>query len=178
MSPAQPKINELDASIRKILRERAREVSKRQDSEHRAEGQEILEVHSRSQNFALPLASIASISELTSLAPIPRVPSAIRGLVSIRGEILIGVELALLASGAASGIADLRRVIVLQSENQRIAVLAERIVAVKNIQLPSFRNERPADMPFLTGTDENFLSLVDPGALIRFTFNMVSGGSR
>src|SRR5690349_10673104 len=103
MSSAQPKITQLDPEIRKILRERAREVSKRQASEVRSEGQEVLEIHSRGQSFALPLASIASISELTSLAPLPRLPPAIRGLVSVRGEIVMAVELALLAAGAAGG---------------------------------------------------------------------------
>ncbi len=172
-----PRLLEIPEEDRLLLQERAREVAKRPESGELADGVEVLEVHSRGQNYALPLSAVSSITELTSIASIPRAPPAIRGLVSVRGEVLLGVELALLTGGGGSGIADLRRVVVVGGENVRVAILAERIISVRQVQTSNFRADRLSQYPFVMGTDENFLSLVDPGALINFSFRLVGGGT-
>ncbi len=172
-----PRLLDIPPEELELLRERAREVAKRPESAELADGVEVLEVHSRGQNYALPLSAISSITELTSIAAIPRAPAAVRGLVSVRGEVLLGVEMALLTGGGASGIADLRRVVVVGVESTRIAILAERIISVRQVQSSGFRADRLSQYPFVVGTDENFLSLVDPGALINFAFRLIGGGA-
>ncbi|MGQ0508240.1 MAG: chemotaxis protein CheW [Myxococcaceae bacterium] len=172
-----PRLLDIPEEDRKLLKERAREIAKRPESAELTDGLEALELHSRGQNYAIPLSAISSITELSSIAAIPRAPSAVRGLVSVRGEVLLAVELALLTGGAGSGIADLRRVVVVGVDSLRLAILAERIISVRQVQAGNFRADRMSQFPFVVGTDENFLSLVDPAALINFAFRQLGGAT-
>jgi purine-binding chemotaxis protein CheW len=164
------RIVQLPEADRQILRERAVEVARRQESSAPQDGVDIVEVHSRGQMFGIPLAGVASITELSSLAPVPRAPMLLRGLVNVRGEVLVGIELALLTGTATGGIADLRRIIAVTAGDLRIAVLAEKIASVRTVQTSAFRSDGVTHAPYIVGTDEHFLSLVDPAALIKFAF--------
>lgn len=164
---------------RALLQLRARELARPQgtDASGGPEGVEVLELLSRGQRFALPLASVRSITELVSLAPLPRSPASLRGLVSVRGEVLVSVELGLLLGDTSGGIADLRRVIVVADEGRSLAVLAERIVGVMEVQTSTFAVAARANASFLEGTDEHLLSLLSIPRLIDHSFQLASGAT-
>ncbi len=125
---------------------------------------DLLEIQSHGQKFALPLVDLLGVAELASLAPIPRAPRSVRGLVTFRGELLLGVELSALVGQSDTGITDLRRVIALTSHPMKIAILGEKILSIRTAPRDSFKPE-PSRHGFVVGIDENFISLVAPDLL-------------
>jgi purine-binding chemotaxis protein CheW len=133
---------------------------------------ELLEIQSHGQRFALPLSALQGISELNSLAPIPRAPPSIRGLVSFRGELLVGVELSALLGQSNTGIVDLRRIITLTSQTMKMAILGEKVLSVRSAPKDLFRPE-PGRFAFVAGIDENFVSLLDPDLLVAHVLQLL-----
>jgi hypothetical protein len=171
-APGYQRFGELAPDVLALLRERARAVAQQPAAATQAgEEMEVLELRSRGQRFLVPLAAVEGVVELTSLATLPRPPPAVRGLVSFRGEVLVGVELALLAGGGAGGgMADLRRVVALAAEGRRLALLTESGLLARSVPLASFGAMAGQALPFVVGTDASFASLVEPAALIAYAF--------
>jgi chemotaxis signal transduction protein len=162
----------LPGDERKALQASAELLARRPDEERVAD-LEVLCIHSRGQVFAIPLAAVLSITELVSLAFVPRVPPAVRGLVSVRGEVMLALELAAMLRTGEAGLKDLRRVVVLGVGSQRLAVLAERILAVKATTSSAFTGKSTDGAPFVTGVDEEFTSLIAPEALFAHAFRLL-----
>jgi len=171
MSEAWP-FAELPPEERAQLQAAARELAKRPEAA-RQEDLEVLIIHSRGQTFAVPLLSVLSVAELHSLALIPRGPAAVRGLVSVRGEVIVAVELAALAGGGQAGLSDLRRVVVVASGPRRLAILTERMLSVRATAASVFARDPLAAHPAIAGTDAELTSLVDPDALVTEAFRQL-----
>jgi chemotaxis signal transduction protein len=151
-----------------VLRERAREAAVATEEDDRSDEFEVLEVQSRDQTFALPLNSVEGITDLVSLAAVPRPSSLIRGLVSFRGEVLVGVELASLFGHGSVGVADLRRIVVVASGGNKIAVLTEKALSVGQRRAKTFLASSGTKKPFVVGTNERFVTLLDSNALVTY----------
>ena len=175
---ALQKLYELPAGELEVLKQRARALAKPlsfSQSQDESELVEYLEIHSRGQVFAVPLAVVEGIGDLTALAHAPRAPPACRGIVSFRGEILLGLELSILLGSGGAGLADLRRLIILSANNLKAAIVAEKVVSIRSAQPSSFIRDRLAAHPFVVGVDRDFVTLLEPGLLIQFAFDMVQG---
>jgi chemotaxis signal transduction protein len=168
-SPHQ-RLSGLQASELEVLRERARQLARPLSSEDTTDQVELLEVHSRGQRFALPLSAIEGIVHLTSVAIVPRAPAFVRGLVSFRGEVLVGIELCTFVGGAQPGFADLNRVVAIAAGGTKLALLAEKIVSVRAASTGTFHADPAWQQAYVIGTDESFVTLLDPTALIVHAF--------
>lgn len=167
----------LTAEVLEVLRSRGRELAKPM-ADYQESGTDLietLEIQSRSQTFAIPLIVIEGIGDLVSVATAPRAPPIVRGLVSFRGEVLLGVELSSLLGGTEGGIADLRRIIALASDGKKIAILAEKVVSVRTVAVDSFKPNRISQPPFVVGTDSEFITLLDPANLVAHVLRSVRG---
>lgn len=175
VSLGHQRLRALPADELQILKDRARELARPIASADEMAQLELLELHSRGQRFALPLSAIEGITQLTSVASVPRAPAFARGLVSFRGEILIGIELCTFAGGAQPGFADLQRVVAISAGGARLALLAERIVSVRTSSSSAFRADPAWQQPWVVGTDELFVTLLDPASLISNVFKAFGG---
>lgn len=172
MGTAHQRFFDLSEADRTLLRERTLEVARQLPTTGGREMLELLEIQSHGQNFALPLSALQGITELNSLAPIPRAPPSIRGLVSFRGELLVGVELSALLGQSNTGIVDLRRIIALTSQTMKMAILGEKALSVRNAPRDLFRPEK-SRFAFVAGIDENFVSLLDPDLLGAYVLQLL-----
>jgi chemotaxis signal transduction protein len=157
-----------------LLKQRAKELAKAPEDTSDKEVVELLELYSRGQRFSIPLSAVEGIIELSSIATVPRAPPFVRGLVSFRGEVLVGVEVSLVV-GASTGFADLQRVIALTHAGARLALVAERGLSVRETALSQFKAGAVAQHPAIAGTDAAFASLLDVGGLIRHVFDALGG---
>jgi len=157
-----------------VMRERARELARKPSADLSGTVIEVLEINSRSQRFAIPLQNVEGVAEVSSVACVPRCPGFVRGLVSFRGEVLVCVELSSLVAASDQGFADLRRIVSLAADGRKLALLAEKDMVVRPTLLESFKPSSLGSSGFLVGTDETFLSLLDPSALIAHSFRMLS----
>lgn len=158
-----------------LLQQRALEIAKVSENVEQQELLELLEIESRGQRFAVPLKTLEGVVELTSVAPIPRAPGVVRGIISFRGELLLGLELSALVGSTSTGITDLRRIIAVNASTMKVAILAEQITSIRAAPKVSFRPDPSRRFSFVVGIDENFVSLIDPDALVSQTLNLLGG---
>lgn len=165
---------ELPESDRALLRDRARETAAPAKAEEQADLLGVLEFESGGQLYALPLEVIEGIVELQMLAPVPRAPAAVRGLVLFRGEVLLAADLSRLFGGA-TGITDLRRVVALSAGGKRLALLTQKALVVQLVERESFKPTESAGPSPVLGVDSRCMALLDPAALIEHVFAAVEG---
>jgi purine-binding chemotaxis protein CheW len=168
--------SELPPAERLVLQAAAQALARSSEAE-RTEDLEVLSVQSRGQAFAVPLQAVLSVTELHSLSFVPRAPAAVRGLLSVRGEVMIAVELAALAGAGEVGLQDLKRVVVLGIGPRRLAVLTERILSVRSTSSQAFKASGRQRVPFVTGLDDELTSLIDPAALLTHAFALLERAS-
>jgi purine-binding chemotaxis protein CheW len=149
-----------------VLRARAREAAQAAQVEEAGEREEVLVLHAGGQALALPLRAVEGVTEMSTLAAVPRAAPWVRGLVPFRGEVLLAVELAQLLGSRTGGIADLKRVVALSAGGRRVALLVERVSAVRSVSPADFRPDPLARRAYLVGTDSDFLSLLEPAGLL------------
>lgn len=162
---------------RAILRERSKQTARVVSVVASERDVEVLELASRGQIFVVPIGAVEGVSELSSLAAVPRSSSFVRGLVGFRGEVLVAVELSGSGDGGRTGggFADLRRLVCLAAGGRKVAVLCERAMVVRTVDPAEFVSDALARSSFIVGTSPEFVSLVDPGAFIQHVFASLGG---
>lgn len=174
-APGFRRFTALDEETRRLLQSRARALAGQQAEENDGEQVEVLLLQAAGQTVALPLEAVLGVTELTNLAPVPRAPPLVRGLVSFRGEILVGVEAGAVLGSGQTGIADLRRVVALESDAGRMALLAEKVTAARTMDRRRFAPAADGTRPWFAGVDPEFVTLFDVPELIRSVWRMLGG---
>ncbi|RIK94703.1 MAG: chemotaxis protein CheW [Proteobacteria bacterium] len=121
--------------------------------------------------YALPVERVREIVRLRPITPVPRVPACVRGVLSLRGEIVQVVDLRLrLGLAPAQGASPRRRVIVLNGEDgQLTGVLVDRVSEVLRLREDALRppTERDAGtVAALAPYGERFVSVFDVDRLL------------
>jgi len=123
--------------------------------------------------YALPVERVREIVRMRSITPVPRVPAAVRGVISLRGEIVQVVELRrrLGLAGHDEAAAGRRaRIVVLNGDDgQLTGLLVDRVSEVLRIDEDALRPPatREADaVSALAAYGERFVSLFDVDRLL------------
>jgi len=139
---------------KRILHERAlalaAEPARRQTPDQSIEVVEFLLAHER---YAVESFHVREVYPLENLTPLPCTPAFVLGIVNLRGEIVSVIDLRKFFDLAQTGLPDLNKVIVLESENMTFGILADAILGVRRIPLAGIQ---PA-LPTLTGIREKYL---------------------
>lgn len=135
----------------------------------------VLEVGTGAQIFAIPLELVAAVVEVSAVASLPGQPDAVRGLVVVRGEILVAFDLARLADAGARGLVDLRRAVVIRAGGRSAALLVERVIAARTTTRASYAGSVVALRRFVVGVDEALTALVDPAGVLDAAFSLLDG---
>lgn len=175
-APGYRRFHDLPPDELQVLRERARRLAPVPQAGSTGDEVEVLEIHSRGQSFALPLAAVEGVMELASVAALPQAPASVRGLVSFRGEVLVAFELSSLVGGGNPGIVDLRRVVAVSAGGRKLALLTERVLTVRTALVSAFKPIDGARFAFLVGADATLVSLLDPGGLVTHALGTLQQG--
>jgi purine-binding chemotaxis protein CheW len=134
---------------------------------------ELLVIWLDEDPYALPIERVREIVRLRPITPVPRVPASVRGVISLRGEIVQVLDLRcrLELPAIASGL-DLRRhrIVVLSGEDGQLAgVLVDRVSEV--LRTPAAATRAPAaresdTVCALVPHGECFVSLFDVDRLL------------
>ena len=91
------------------------------------------------ERIAVAVRSVASVQAFDLLTPIPCAPAHIRGIVPVHGELIAVLDLGAWLQLPRQGITQLDQLIVLQFNALKLAVLADRIVGVRQIERAALR---------------------------------------
>lgn len=115
--------------------------------------------------YALPVERVREIVRIRPITPVPRVPSEVRGVISLRGEIVQVVDLRMrLGVAPIEPMRSSRIIVVHDGEGQVAGVLVDAVTAVLRVPpdsiLPAATGESGA-VEALCPRGEEFVSLID-----------------
>ncbi len=122
--------------------------------------------------YAMPVERVREIVRMRAMTPVPRVPAEIRGVITLRGEIVQVVDLRMRLGLATPEAGRRTRIIVLHGDDDRVTgVLVD---AVREVVRVSEDDVRPATGGegdavaelFLSG--ENFVSIIELDRVLDF----------
>jgi purine-binding chemotaxis protein CheW len=143
----------------------ARAALRREAQEDTALRREFVTFHVDGDAYALPIERVREIVRLRSITPVPRVPSAIRGVISLRGEVVEVVDLRLRLGLAAHEPSRASRIIVLHGDDGAVTgLLVDAVRDVLRIPEDQMRSASGGDneaVAALLVRGSEFVSLLD-----------------
>jgi purine-binding chemotaxis protein CheW len=151
--------------------ELARAAGSRRDGPAPAEVlRQLLCVRVEGVPYAVPVENVREIVRVRPITPIPRVSSCVRGVISLRGEIIQVIDLRLRLGLAPGAAAKTNRIVVVQAEDGRVAgVLVDEVREVLRASESAIGSPPAGEVGIVAALCTNgaeFVSIVDPERLL------------
>ncbi|TAM59438.1 MAG: purine-binding chemotaxis protein CheW [Rhodanobacter sp.] len=131
---------------------------------------EIVEFMLAHERYAVESRYVREVFPLENLTPLPCLPRFVLGIVNLRGEIQVVIDLKMFFDLPGTGLTDLDKVIVLHSGNMFFGILADAIVGVRHVALADIQPSLPTLMgireDYLQGVTADRLVVLDAGKLL------------
>jgi purine-binding chemotaxis protein CheW len=114
---------------------------------------EVLEFVLASEHYAMESMHIREVYPMKEFTLIPGTPSFVLGLINVRGQILSVIDIRRFFDLPVRGLSDLNRVMVVQTPDMELGILADRIVGVRHVPLSDLQ---PA-LPTMTGIRSEYM---------------------
>lgn len=146
-----------------ILKSRARELARAQGGQRRA-GDEItvVELLLAHERYAVEVSHVREACFVKDITVLPGVAPFVVGIVCVRGRILSVIDLKKFFDLPIRGLADLNRLVILNSGQMEIGILVDAIVGVRSV-VPG---ELQPTLPTLSGARQEYLKGIAPDGLI------------
>jgi purine-binding chemotaxis protein CheW len=140
---------------RRILRARARSLAARDKAEEHASRLrfEVVEFVVGPEHYAIESSYICEIHPLSEFTPLPCTPAFVLGLINVRGQILSIIDIKKLLGLPEKGLTELNKVIIVQSGQMEVGILADAIVGVRLLAA----DELYPSLPTLTGIGAEYV---------------------
>ncbi len=121
--------------------------------------------------YAIPVERVREIVRIRPITPVPRVPAEVRGVISLRGEIVEVIDLRRRLDLEPAEPVRSTRIIVVHSENGKIAgILVDAVREVTRVSENAIRPVSSAEVgavESLCVRGEEFVSLIDLDRMLR-----------
>jgi purine-binding chemotaxis protein CheW len=149
----------------------ARAAGSRRDAAAPAEAmRQLLCVRVDGAPYAVPIENVREIVRVRPITPIPRVAKEVRGVISLRGEIIQVVDLRLRLGLAGVTPTKAHRIVVVQTDDGRLAgLLVDAVREVLRVSESAIGAPASADTGIVVALCTNgaeFVSIVDPQRLL------------
>ena len=95
------------------------------------------------RHFAIASAFVREVRPLDDLTPLPCTPGFVSGIINAHGRIIAVIDLKTFLELPESGLNDLNKVIILQSGDLAVGLLADRIVGADRLPLADLQAPSP-----------------------------------
>jgi purine-binding chemotaxis protein CheW len=163
--------DELAESHRRVLRERA-ELLSRRDEAVADEGRimPVLEFTLGDERYAVDATAVREVCRVKAITPVPSTPEHIAGVMAVRGRIVAVVDLAVLVAAPACVLGEDTMGIVLRADDMEFAVAADSVVGLRTISDSSLQVDvsalAGARRSYLLGVTENRTAVLDAQRLL------------
>jgi purine-binding chemotaxis protein CheW len=164
----------VNTDAREILKARARTLARAQKSATTDATLEVIEFRLASERYAIESRHVHGVHELRELTPLPGTPAFVLGIVNLRGRILPVLDLKKFFGLPEQGLTDLHRIIQVRGADLEFGLLADVIVAVRQIAVASLV---PA-LATLTGIHAEYLKGVSDERLVVLDFDRILADPR
>jgi purine-binding chemotaxis protein CheW len=147
---------------RRILKARAQELARKPPpSIDPRELLEIVEFELAGERYGIEVTRISVVCALKELTPVPCTPDFVFGIINLRGAMHTVIDLKRFFDLPDSGLTELNQVLILESEDVRLGILADTILGVRTIRLAALESS----LPNLSGIRASYLKGVTSGGL-------------
>ena len=151
--------------------ELARAAGTRRDGKATAEVlRQLLCVRVEGAPYAVPVENVREIVRVRPITPIPRTVSAVRGVISLRGEIIQVIDLRMRLRLPPAAAAKANRIVVVQVDDGRVAgVLVDEVREVLRVSESAIGSPPAGEAGIVAALCANgaeFVSIVDPERLL------------
>ncbi|HYC00979.1 MAG TPA: chemotaxis protein CheW [Candidatus Limnocylindrales bacterium] len=158
------------AHVQEVLEARARILARPpQPQTAQAEGLRVLEFRLGPDRYAIEQRYVREVQALSDLTPLPSVPSFVRGIVNVRGQILAVIDLFELLELPRSAGTDERMLAIVQWNDVEFCILADAIVGVGSVTRatvqPSLPSLSGAAAKYLVGVTVEHVAILDIGRI-------------
>ncbi len=148
---------------RRILRERARKLARKPDSEEaRGALLEVIEFGLADERYAIEVEFVKEVCLLKDLTPVPCTPSFILGIINVRGQVISVTDVRDFFDLPKKETTESSRVLILNNRAMELGILAESVTGQRKIPLDSVQS----NMPALTGIREHYIKGVTSDRLV------------
>jgi len=127
--------------------------------------QQLLAVELDGVPYAIPVDRVREIVGLCPITPVPRVPAEVRGVISLRGEIVMVIDARRrLQLPPASPTRSSRIVVVVGDDGPGAGILVDAVTAVLRVAEDAFRSATPGEpgaVASLCRSGDRFVSVID-----------------
>ncbi|MBV8781854.1 MAG: chemotaxis protein CheW, partial [Phycisphaerae bacterium] len=106
-----------------------------------------------SERYAVESTSVREVFPIKDLTPLPCAPSFVLGIINVRGQILPVIDLRRFFDLPIKGLTELNKVIILQSSQIQLGLLADAVLGVRRVPLADIQSA----LPTLDGVRSEFL---------------------
>ena len=133
--------------IQQILQLRALALAQELPAQEvRNEGIEIVEFILGCERYALESCYVTQVAEVEDITPLPCTPGFIRGIVTLRGEILPVIDLKKFFEVPEKELRGRNKVIVLQAGKMRFGILVDEVLGARSILAIDIQSSLPTPM--------------------------------
>jgi len=148
---------------KRILRQRAQALAREaEESSTTGEYLEVVEFLLAYERYGIESSYVREVYPLKDLTPLPGTPPFVLGIINVRGQLLPLIDIKKLFDLPEKGLTDLNKVIVIASETMLLGILADVVVGVQSLPLPSLQ----PSLPTLTGIRAEYLRGVTQEQLV------------
>jgi purine-binding chemotaxis protein CheW len=115
-----------------------------------------------SEHYGIELKNNREIHALSEFTPVPGTPAFVLGLTNVRGQILSLIDIKKLFDLPGRGLTDLNKVIVVQTHQMELGILADAVLGVRTIAPSEFQTS----LPTLTGIRAEYLKGITKDPLV------------
>jgi purine-binding chemotaxis protein CheW len=114
---------------------------------------ELVEFLLAHEMYAFESMCVREVYPLKELTPLPGTPAFVSGIINVRGQVLTVIDLRRFFDLPIHGITDLNKVIILQSDEMHLGVLADAVAGIRSVPVRNIQ----ATVPTLTGVRADYL---------------------
>jgi purine-binding chemotaxis protein CheW len=154
-----------------ILKERAKALAEEpKAADVEADWLEVVEFDLAGESYALPLSQVREVSLLKELTPVPCTPPFVLGIINLRGEIRVVIDLKKFFNLPEKGITDLNKIIIIQNDEMQLGILADSIRSVRRVRIDDLQPALPTmtgiRVEHLRGVTSDRVVILDSGKIL------------
>lgn len=157
-------------AVSKALHERAIALARSPNDENKAgECLEVAEFILSKEHYGIETAYLREIHPVRQLAVLPGAPSFVSGLVSIRGQIIVVINLKVFFDLPDDKCNERKQVLIVESEGRKVGFLADAVQHIRRFPLDDLR----PPLPTLTGVKSEFIRGITNDRIVLLDANRV-----
>ena len=126
---------------------------------------QIIRFRCGDRDFAVTIDAVERTERVPMVTPVPRSPSYVRGVATLRGEVVCVLDLRAYLAGEESGIGDAKSLLVVTDGERRVGVLSESLPDFQRVHTDELMDLPPTELEVYAGAIERegeLVGIIDP----------------